>query len=167
MTTMKKILMILLTSWVSTAVAVQTPATSITSPENQLRVEFLLTEKGQPAYKTFYKGKELVAESRMGFSLHNQAALEQGFKLISSKVTKVDQTWEQPWGEERFIRNHYNQLRIALRESAGEKRKLDIVFRVYDDGVGFRYEFPEQNALSNFEITRELTEFNMADDHPA
>lgn len=167
MITMKKILMILLTSWVSTAVAVQTPVTSIASPENQLRVEFLLTEKGQPAYKTFYKGKELVAESRMGFSLHNQAALEQGFKLVSSKVTKVDQTWEQPWGEERFIRNHYNQLRIALRESAGEKRKLNIVFRVYDNGVGFRYEFPEQNALTDFEITRELTEFTMADDHPA
>jgi alpha-glucosidase len=167
MTTMKKILMILLTSWVSTAVAVQTPATSVASPENQLRVEFLLTEKGQPAYKTFYKGKELVAESRMGFSLHNQVALEQGFKLVSSKVTKVDQTWEQPWGEERFIRNHYNQLRIALRESSGEKRKLDIVFRVYDNGVGFRYELPEQNALTDFEITRELTEFNMADDHPA
>lgn len=162
---MKKILMILITSWVSTALAVQTPAASVASPENKIRVEFLLTAEGQPAYKVFYKESELVNESRMGFALNHQPALQQGFKLVSSKVSKFDQTWEQPWGEERFIRNHYNQLRVALREITGAKRKLDIVFRVYDDGVGFRYEFPLQDKLTEFEITSELTEFNMDADH--
>lgn len=159
--------MMLITSWVSAAVAVQTPAASVDSPEANIRVEFSLTDKGQPAYRAFYKNQPLVADSLMGFALHDHADLAQGFKLVSSKVTKVDETWEQPWGEEHFIRNHYNQLRIALRETSGAHRKLDILFRVYDDGIGFRYEFPKQDGLVDFEIANELTEINMADDHAA
>ncbi len=164
---MKKILMILITSWVATASAVQTPAASVTSPEKMVRVEFYLTEAGEPNYQAFYKDKAIIADSRLGFELKNQPALASGFKLVSSKLDKFDQTWEQPWGEERFIRNHYNQLRVALREASGAKRKVDLVFRVYDHGIGFRYEFPEQDSLTTFEITKELTQFNMTADHTA
>lgn len=164
---MKKLLMLLIASWVSSATAVQAPAASIASPEQTLGVNVYLSPNGEPSYSVLYKGKDLVTDSRLGFELKNQPALASGFKLLSAKTSRVDETWEQPWGEERFIRNHYNQLRIALREVAGAKRKLDLVFRVYDDGVGFRYEFPEQDALSTIEILQELTQFNMAADHSA
>jgi alpha-glucosidase len=164
---MKKLIMVILSSLVSVAAAAQNPAASIASPGKQLGVEFYLSPKGEPGYKVFYKGKLLVADSRLGFELKGQPALSSGFKLISAKTSRVDDTWEQPWGEERFIRNHYHQLRVALREAAGAKRKLDLVFRVYDDGLGFRYEFPKQEALTSIEIVHELTQFNMAADHSA
>lgn len=159
--------MVLIASWISSAAAAQTPAASISSPGQTLGVNIYLSPAGEPSYKVFYKGKDLVADSRLGFALKNQPDLASGFKLVAAKTTRVDQTWEQPWGEERFIRNHYNQLRVALRESSGAKRKMDVVFRVYDDGVGFRYEFPQQSALKSMEILHELTQFNMAADHAA
>jgi alpha-glucosidase len=164
---MKTIFMVLIASWVSAAAIAQTPVASLSSPANTLGVNIYLSPAGEPGYTVLYKGKDLVASSRLGFELKNQPALASGFKLISAKTTRFDQTWEQPWGEERFIRNHYNQLRVALRETSGAKRKLDVVFRVYDDGIGFRYEFPEQASLSSIDIVRELTEFNMAGDHTA
>ena len=162
---MKKLIMILIASWISSAAATQNPVASIESPAHTLGVNFYLSADGEPSYNVIYKGKELVADSRLGFELKNQPALANSFKLASAKISRFDETWEQPWGEERFIRNHYNQLRIALREVKGAKRKLNIVFRVYDDGVGFRYEFPEQDPLSSFEVLRELTQFNMLADH--
>ena len=164
---MKKILMIFIASWVSSAVAAQAPAASISSPSKTLGVNFYLSATGEPSYKVFYKGKDVVADSRLGFDLKNQADMANGFKVVSTKATRVDQTWEQPWGEERFIRNHYNQLRVALREASGAKRKMDVVFRVYDDGIGFRYEFPKQASMESLEILHELTQFNMAADHAA
>lgn len=164
---MKKLIMMLIASWVSSAAATQDPVASVNSPEKHLGVNFYLSPNGEPSYNVFYKGKDLVADSRLGFELKNQPALASGFKLISAKTIRVDDTWEQPWGEERFIRNHYNQLRIALREATGAKRKLDVVFRVYDDGVGFRYEFPKQDSLTTIDIVHELTQFNMAADHSA
>ncbi|WP_323815990.1 glycoside hydrolase family 97 protein [Cellvibrio sp. NN19] len=164
---MKKIVMVFFASLISSVAAAQTPAASISSPGQTLEVNFYLSDAGAPSYKVNYKGNELVADSRLGFALKNQADLASGFKMVSAKASRFDQTWEQPWGEERFIRNHYNQLRVALREASGAKRKLDVVFRVYDDGVGFRYEFPEQKSLQSLEILHELTEFNMTADHAA
>jgi len=159
--------MVLIASWISTSATAQTPVASLSSPANTVGVNIYLSPAGEPSYKVFYKGKDLLANSRLGFELKNQLALARGFKLESAKASKFDQTWEQPWGEEQFIRNHYNQLHLALRETSGNQRKLDVVFRVYDDGIGFRYEFPQQSTLSSIEIVRELTEFNMAADHTA
>jgi alpha-glucosidase len=164
---MKKLIMILIASWVSSAAATQNPVASVASPKKTLGVNVYLSPKGEAVYKVVYKGKDLVTDSRLGFELKNQPSLASDFKLISAKKNSVDETWEQPWGEERFIRNHFNQLRISLREASGAKRKLDVVFRVYDDGVGFRYEFPEQKSLTNIEILHELTQFNMAADYTA
>ncbi|HEY8941026.1 MAG TPA: glycoside hydrolase family 97 N-terminal domain-containing protein, partial [Cellvibrio sp.] len=133
---MKKILMVLIASWISTSATAQTPVASLSSPANTVGVNIYLSPAGEPSYKVFYKGKDLLANSRLGFELKNQLALARGFKLESAKASKFDQTWEQPWGEEQFIRNHYNQLHLALRETSGNQRKLDVVFRVYDDGIG-------------------------------
>lgn len=163
---MKKILLALLTSWVS-SVSAQTQIASLSSPEKTLGVNVYLSAAGEPSYQVTYKGKALVQDSKLGFDLSGQADLQAGFKLVSAKNSKFDQIWEQPWGEERFIRNHYNQLRIALQETSGAKRQLNLVFRAYDHGLGFRYEFPKQSTLQSISILRELTEFNMAADHSA
>lgn len=159
--------MMLIAYLVSSVAAAQNPVASVVSPEKKLGVNIYLSSSGEPSYKVFYQNKDLVSNSRLGFELKNQPALNSGFKLVSAKTSRVDNTWEQPWGEERFIHNHYNQLRVALREASGAKRKLDVVFRVYDDGVGFRYEFPKQDSLNTIEIMQELTQFNMTADHNA
>lgn len=159
--------MMLIASLASGIASAQNPVASIASPEKKMAVDVYLSPAGEPSYRVAYQGKEIVTDSRLGFELKNQPALSSGFKVVSAKASKFDETWEQPWGEERFIRNHYNQLRVALREAGGAKRKLDVVFRVYDDGVGFRYEFPKQDSLTDIEIVQELTQFNMAADHNA
>jgi alpha-glucosidase len=164
---MKILIMTLLTSLASTIASAQTPVATISSPEKSMRVDVFLNAQGEPSYQLAYKGKPVLVESRLGFALKNQPALAQDFELLSAKTSKFDETWEQPWGEERLIRNNYNQLHVALGEAKGAKRKLNVVFRVYDQGLGFRYEFPKQDQLHNFEILRELTEFNFAADHNA
>lgn len=138
---------------------------TIVSPTKKVKVEFFLTADGQPSYRTYFNNKVVVANSLLGFELKDAPALEKNFKVISAKQTSFDETWEQPWGEEHFIKNNYNQLAVALEEKTELKRKLNIVFRVYDDGIGFRYEFPEQAKLKSLAITNELTEFNMTGNH--
>lgn len=148
-------------------------ADTIESPSGKLTVKVYLTEKGQPAYKTFYKDEIVVEESLLGFELKNAPALDTEFSIIESAVSGFDETWEQPWGEKHYIRNHYNQLQLQLEEDASPKRRMNLTFRVYDHGIGFRYEVPRQKPLADqepsaeIEITDELTEFNLADNHVA
>lgn len=139
----------------------------VSSPDHKMAVEFSLTADGQPLYKTWFNGKLVIADSHLGFALKDLPPLQAGFKIASAKLSSVDQTWEQPWGEEHFIKNKYNQLKIALVETSALKRTIIIVFRVYDNGVGFRYELPKQTNLNNIEITDELTQFNFAEDAAA
>jgi len=103
----------------------------------------------------------------MGFMIKNAPLLAWGFAVASSDQKRFDETWTQPWGEKKDIRNHYNELRIDLVEVSTPSCKMTVVFCVYDDGVGFRYEIPEQTDLGNFEISDELTEFALAGDHKA
>lgn len=139
----------------------------LASPENKLAVTFYLTKEGVPGYLASFNGKMVIDSSRLGFELNNILSLDKGFQIINSTRSTVDTTWEQPWGEERFIRDHHNELKIELAETQGEKRKMNIVFRAFDYGLGFRYEFPEQENLETFEISDELTEFNMVDNQLA
>lgn len=141
--------------------------TSVSSPAEKVKIEFFLTSDGQPAYRTYFNNKVIIANSLLGFRFKNNPALEKGFKIISAKETTFDETWEQPWGEERLIRNNYNQLSVALEETGTLRRKLNLIFRTYEYGIGFRYEFPEQPRLNTMEITEELTEFNMTGNHSA
>jgi hypothetical protein len=101
--------------------------------------------------------------SRLGFILANAPKFERNFELARMEQRDIDETWEQPWGERRFVRNHCREQRVTLREKTGERRTLVVVFRVFDDGVGFRYEFPEQPQLTQVGITEELTEFAVAE----
>jgi alpha-glucosidase len=139
------------------------PVAEIASPGKVLAVSVDIDGDGRPSYAVTRAGKTVIQPSRLGFLLTDQPKLERNFKLASSETAHHDDTWEQPWGEWRFIRNNYNELRVHLVERIAPLRKLDVVFRVYDDGVGFRYEFPDQAQIKTVNIGEELTEFAVAD----
>ncbi len=138
----------------------------ITSPENKVKVEFLLTDDGRPQYVVRYADKLAVDTSLLGFELDG-SHLDRNFKIVNTSNSSFDETWEQPWGEERQIRNNYNELKVELQEKKGLKRKMNIIFRVYDYGLGFRYEFPQQENLKEFEIMEEVTTFKFPENHQA
>lgn len=141
------------------------PVTKLTSPSGQMSMEFYLLPDGSPGYYVNYADKIVVDSSRLGFEIDQKINLTNGFKITSATNTSFDETWEQPWGEQRMIRNNYNQLEVELTNA--DEFKLNIVFRLFDDGVGFRYEFPEQAGLDEFQVIDELSEFNFAEDHDA
>jgi len=139
---------------------------SVDSPGKVLQVSLQLVHDGRPAYRVERFGEPVIALSQLGFSLRN-GRLDQHFEILGSSVSSVDDTWEQPWGEQRYIRNHYNALNVQLVERDGLKRRMDVEFRVYDDGLGFRYSFPEQDAMEEAIIDAELTEFAIAPESDA
>ncbi|MFT4956189.1 MAG: alpha-glucosidase [Brevundimonas sp.] len=134
----------------------------VTSPDGALAVEVTLTNEGRPAYSVTRFGQSLITESRLGFILADAAKLERGLQIAAVRMDNGDETWEQPWGERRFVRDHFNEMRVTLREGE-DGRRFDVVFRVHDEGVGFRYEFPQQAALARLAISQELTEFTLAE----
>ena len=133
---------------------------SVSSPGKVLSVTVQRASDGRLNYAVSRLGKELIAPSRLGFVLANAAPLDADFQLAHKDVSEHDDTWEQPWGERRYVRNHYTQLRLDVAQKTQNGRRMAIVFRVFDDGVGFRYEFPQQKAP--WEISAELTEFVVA-----
>jgi alpha-glucosidase len=133
----------------------------VISPNGKTDVNFILTDESI-RYSVQKNGKKIINYSRLGFLINGNDSLCSGFEVIKTTKSTFDETWNQPWGEEINVRNHYNELRISLQEKSGKKRQLNIVFRAFDDGIGFRYEFPEQSNLSNFTISDELTEFALA-----
>ncbi len=140
---------------------------SMTSPEGDVKVEFMLTKTGDPYYNVVYHNTMAITDSRLGFLIKDQEPLSKHFVIEKIDSTSMDETWEQPWGEQRLIRNYVKEYAISLKEKNKKGRMLNIVFRIFDDGVGFRYAFPEQDKLGEFEIMDELTEFNFSEDNEA
>ena len=136
---------------------------TVDSPGHVLRVTVTLNGEGRPGYSVTRAGTPVIAESRLGFLLTDAPKLERNFKAGEPARRSVDETWEQPWGERRYVHNHYNELTVTLVETTELARSLQIVFRVYDDGLGFRYEFPDQPQLHEVNIADELTEFAVTD----
>ena len=136
------------------------PSASVESPAKILKVT-LQVDGGTARYQVERLGDAVVEGSKLGFELRD-GRLDRDFEIIGSSTRAFDETWEQPWGERRVTRNHYNELTVSLRQTAGDKRRLDVVFRVYDDGVGFRYVFPQQPGMVEAIIDEELTEFAIA-----
>src|SRR5688572_17433112 len=134
----------------------------VSSPDGTLKVEVDVNGEGRIGYSVSRQGEPLIGYSRLGFNLRNGREFLRGLKLDRKTTRSFDETWEQPWGERRFVRNHYNELRASFVESDRDHRRLDVVFRVFDDGVGFRYELPKQPALEEVQIQEELTEFAIA-----
>ena len=150
------------TSWPVSARAGDLIATA-ESPDHALSVKVLVDGEGRLSYEVDRKGAVLIAPSRLGFLLANARELDGHFSLDGQETSSHDDTWEQPWGERRFVRDHYNELRVHVAQKAFDDRKMTIVFRLFDDGLGFRYEFPDQPQLKNVKILSELTEFDVAD----
>ncbi len=143
--------------------ATATPIATVESPSAVLRVTVGINDEGRPYYNVTRRGTAVVADSRLGFILANAPKLERNFTLLDSRTHSADTTWEQPWGERRFVRDRHNELHVRLVEKAGAKRELHVTFRVFDDGVGFRYQFPEQASLRDVAILEELTEVAVAE----
>ncbi len=139
---------------------------AVESPDKTIEVVFELRD-GVPTYSVSRLGKPVVSSSTLGFRLRRGPALDSDFELAASTETSTDQTWTQPWGEQRLIRDHHNQLHIELVDKSGSSRRLEITFRVFNDGVGFRYHIPEQPGLDKVEIDDEVTEFALTGDHRA
>lgn len=141
---------------------------SVVSPDGAIIVTVTVNGEGRAGYRVEYRGKPILHESRLGFVLADAPKLERNLEAIEMRTRSVDQTWEQPWGERRFVNDRHNELRVRWREKstpegASAAREFWVTFRVFDDGVGFRYEFPEQAALPIVRITDELTEFSLAE----
>jgi hypothetical protein len=112
-------------------------------------------------YLVMHNGEVVIDTSYVGFELKDQPALAKDLSILSSESTSQNETWEMPWGEQREVVNNYNQMTLHLEEMKEPKRKFDVIFKVYDDGIGFRFHFPEQEALSEVIITDENTQFKL------
>lgn len=141
----------------------------LTSPDGRLQLSFDLTADGTPTYKMDYNNKPVIATSRLGLELKNQKSLLDGFKIERVSRSSFDETWQPVWGEQSSIRNHYNEMAVCLSQpdDNGHLREMIVRFRLYDDGVGFRYEWPAQDNFTYFTIKEERTEFAMTGDHTA
>ncbi len=162
---MKKIFLIVtlfLVGWVA--------AQKLQSPDGKFVMNFSVQNGGFPTYQLTYKGKEVIKPSKLGLELKadkpEDQSLYSNFVLVDSKTTSFDETWQPVWGEVKNIRNHYNELAVNLNQK-GTDRKMTIRFRLFDDGLGFRYEFPMQNNLVYYTVKEERTQFAMTGDHTA
>ena len=140
-------------------------ASEVSSPDGSIRVNFEL-QGTVPTYSVTYQGKPIILPSRLGYDLDKKADLLDGFTLLNEERSTFDETWTPVWGENREIRNHYNELLVCLAQTA-EDRYMNVRFRVYDDGFGLRYEFPQKGKLNYFVVSEERTEFAMTGDHTA
>ena len=182
MKTFNRLLLCALAFVASTAFAAD--KITLASPNGQMQMNFSLTEKGEPVYDLSYKGKAVINPSKLGLELKansyeeytaqgatrtastSQTNLQSGFTLAAKESSTFDETWQPVWGETRDIRNHYNELLVTLHQEA-QQRDMKIRFRLYDDGLGFRYEFPLSQNLNYFVIKEEHTQFAMTGDHIA
>ena len=137
----------------------------ITSPDGDIELDFSLLNDGSPAYTVKYKHIVQIDTSTIGFDFLDLPPLQKSLEINKTLSHYVSDKWELPWGEQRIVENEYNQLRLELQETSFPYRQMDIVFRVYNDGLGFRCEFPEQESMKNVVLMDEHTEFNLNADH--
>lgn len=148
------------------AFGISADAGDITSPNGQIKVNFTL-DGTVPAYSVTYQGKTIIKPSRLGYQLAKGGKdLLSDFSVINEKTSTFDETWTPVWGENKSIRNHYNDMLVELKQNSTDSY-MNVRFRVYDDGVGLRYEFPQKGNLNYFTIKEERTEFAMTGDHTA
>lgn len=132
---------------------------------SKVKLDFAIDADGHPEYSVTYNQKPVIKPSRMGIKLLNDAGFDRHLQLINTKTTDVDELWKPVWGEVSVIRNHYQQLTVHLKQAEAPGRLMDIVFRVFEDGVGFRYVFPQQPNLRYFIVSDEVSQFSLTGDH--
>jgi len=135
----------------------------VASPNRRTQVT-VQVQDGKLYYSVQRDGRALLMPSLLGFEFRGAPTLRDSLRIVDTTRQTADETWTQPWGEVAHVRDHHNELRVSVRESAAPNRQFTLAVRVFDDGIGFRYEFPDQPNLGAFEMTEELTEFSMADD---
>lgn len=138
-----------------------------TASMNKIKLDFSLNQNGIPSYAVYFGGKPVILPSRLGFKLNDTLLLDNNFKVIKIDSVVSNETWKPVWGEVSSIRNHFSKLTVHLQQKSVPNLALDIVFKVFEDGVGFRYEFPVQPNLTNFIVAEELTQFNLTGNHKA
>jgi len=153
-------------SLLATFSSIRATGQELQSPNGELKMIFSLSNIGAPTYELFYKNKQVIKPSHLGLELKEAPDLMRGFSVENVQTSSFDETWTPVWGEVKQIRNHYNELAITLRQEK-EDRDIIIRFRLFDDGLGFRYEFPLQKNLNYFVIKEEHTQFAMTGNHTA
>lgn len=135
---------------------------SVTSPNGAIEITVSVNQYGEPMYEVSHKGEPALRSSRLGMRFASHQQFKDGLLIGKKSTSSYDETWEQPWGERRFVRDHHNELVVTFQDEDIEGRRFDVRFRAFDDGVGFRYEFPKQRGLRGMlSITDELTEFRI------
>jgi hypothetical protein len=137
----------------------------IFSPDKNIEVNFFVNKNSEAGYVVDFSNKRVIDTSYFGFDFKDEVPFRDNLEIINSYSSSIDETWETVWGEQRFIRNNYNELKIELKEIGEDGRAINIVFRVFDDGVGFRFEFPHQPNLKDVVILDENTQFKLTGDH--
>ena len=145
------------------AAATAQDTVSVASPDGRTRVGVAVQE-GKLYYRVNRDGRPLLLPSMLGFEFKGATPLRDGLKITGTRRATHDETWTQPWGEVARVRDHHNELRVSVVETGAPQRRFDFVVRAFNDGIGFRYEFPAQSGLGEFVISDELTQFNLADD---
>lgn len=146
------------------ASAVEPRATArIASPDARIAVEISTDNEGRASYAVSRDGRAVIAPSRLGMMFTDARKFERNLAIVDQHTRSHDEHWELPWGERRHMRDHHNELRVTLAETDGARRRFDVVFRVFDEGVGFRYDIPRQPGLERLSIAEELTGFDIAD----
>ncbi|MCR9290065.1 MAG: glycoside hydrolase family 97 protein [Bacteroidetes bacterium] len=138
---------------------------SISSPNSINTVEFNLSSSGTPYYLVKHNNNTIIDTSSLGFEFEDQPAMKNGLKILGTSKNTLNETWEMPWGEQLNVNNHYTEMVVQLEETKVPRRQVNVYFRAYDDGIAFRYEFPEQKNLSEALISEENTQFNLIGDH--
>lgn len=138
---------------------------TVSSPNESNRIKFNLSNLGQPYYIVTHNRENVIDSSSISFDFKNQSSLKEDFKILKSSSSTFNETWEMPWGEQREVLNNYNELVVELEEDKSPNRRLNIYFRAYNDGIGFRYEFLPQKGVDSLIILEENTEFKLTGDH--
>jgi alpha-glucosidase len=157
---------LLLSILVGNAQGKKTKTYELASPEGENKIQFQLVDSA-PKYAVSHGKTKVITSSDMGFMLKNNDDFSKNFEVVKVVNSSFDETWEQVWGEKKKIRNHYNQMVVQLQQKNKENRKLEIQFRAFDDGVAFRYVYPEQGTKDSIFIMDEKTTFNLKEDGKA
>ncbi|QJX47592.1 glycoside hydrolase family 97 protein [Hymenobacter taeanensis] len=160
---MKRLSFLLLAGFLGFSAQAQT----VHSPNNKLTLSFQLSPSGEPTYQLRFGARPVLKPSRLGMLLQGQPALDKGLTIAQVDSSQHDDTWQPVWGEVKNIRNRYKELAVTLQQPASNGRRVVVRFRLYEDGLGFRYEFPQQPGLTYFVVQQELTEFNLPANHKA
>lgn len=138
---------------------------SVKSPDSNIQIDFSLVEDEVASYTVSYAGEMVIDTSLLGFEFTNQPSLHSQIEILGVNESTYNEIWEMPWGEQRKVVNHYNEMVVSLKEKNAPNRAINLIFRAFDDGIGFRYEFPKQTGVDTVFIADENTEFNLTGDH--